>query len=168
MPSVREFKSVTSCRVLIPAPIVDRLELTLKNARGLETGGFLIGLRRGHDIELSNLTLESRGDIATPTTFTRKSASHRQFIIRSWNQSGGLESLVGDWHTHPRGSGTPSQADMGAWQQLSSSKVDPAVGIILAQKRFRVFVSKKNGRRLAVKELSIVERSDNDIVYGLS
>lgn len=96
----------------------------------LETGGFLIGLRRGPHIEVTDLTQQSEGDIATRVTFDRAAAAHRERIHGAWRDSVEIETLVGDWHSHPEGSGHPSSTDRRAWRKLASALKQSVVGLI--------------------------------------
>ena len=95
-----------------------------------ETGGFLIGLRRGINMEVTSLTQQAKGDIATPTSFERAAVEHRNRIHAIWRSSSGFETLVGDWHSHPRGLGAPSWADRKAWRTLARGLQLPVVGLI--------------------------------------
>lgn len=95
-----------------------------------ETGGFLIGTRRGPHIEVTDLTTQGPDDRATPTTFARLCASHRERIHSHWRRSGALETMVGDWHSHPLGPSRPSQTDLSTWRSLVRSNGLPMIGII--------------------------------------
>lgn len=95
-----------------------------------ETGGFLIGSRRGHHVEVTGLTIQGPGDVASRTTFERRCPSHAERINAAWRASGAIETMVGDWHSHPRGGAVPSEVDSHAWRQLIRSTGLPMVGII--------------------------------------
>lgn len=95
-----------------------------------ETGGFLIGVRRGLHIEVTGLTHQAEGDIATRTSFERVGVAHRERIHAAWRTSGEIETLVGDWHSHPRGPRSPSSIDRSAWRTLACSVRQPVLGLI--------------------------------------
>lgn len=105
-----------------------------------ETGGFLIGLRRDRFLEVTAHTSEGLGDRSTRTTFERIGSHHQREAEDAWKGSGGLESLVGDWHSHPVGAGEPSLLDELAWHQLRSAMKRPGVAIIVTQEGPRVFL----------------------------
>jgi integrative and conjugative element protein (TIGR02256 family) len=96
----------------------------------LETGGFLIGLRRGPHIEVTGLTQQAEGDIATRLTFDRAAPAHREKIHSAWRDSIEIETLVGDWHSHPEGSGDPSSTDRRAWRKIAAALSQPVLGLI--------------------------------------
>jgi integrative and conjugative element protein (TIGR02256 family) len=96
----------------------------------LETGGFLIGLRRGPHIEVTGLTQQAEGDIATRASFDRAGPAHRENIHRAWRDSIEIETLVGDWHSHPEGPALPSPTDRRAWRKLVAALKQPVLGLI--------------------------------------
>lgn len=116
--------------VLVPQHVLGTIRLERSNHLPRETGGFLIGLRRGDHIEVTDLTRQADGDIATSFSFERASASHRHAILAAWRRSGELESLVGDWHSHPDGARHASATDHRSWSKLVKVTGQPVVGLI--------------------------------------
>ena len=74
--------------------------------------------------------LDGASDIATSSSFDRASASHRRAILAAWTSSGRLESLVGDWHSHPDGARHASATDVRSWSKLVKVTGKPIVGLI--------------------------------------
>lgn len=116
--------------VLIPKQVVTAVQAASAKHYPLETGGFLIGLRRGQHIEVTGLTHQAEGDIATRLSFERAGPAHRDHIHAAWSKSAEAETLVGDWHSHPNGSRTASSTDRRAWRKLARSVNQPVLGII--------------------------------------
>lgn len=132
-----------------------------------ETGGFLIGVRRGRHIEVTGLTRQGTGDVATRTSFARSSPSHREHIHRTWRRSEGLESLVGDWHTHPLGTADASSTDLAAWRTLVRTSRRPMVGLIDAGGAApKLFFASERHRPFA-RELLVAQASPDHDAYDL-
>jgi integrative and conjugative element protein (TIGR02256 family) len=116
--------------VLVPKEVLAAIRDASHYHHPLETGGFLIGLRRGPHIEVTGLTHQAEGDIATRMTFDRAAPTHRERIHRAWRESIETETLVGDWHSHPEGLGHPSATDRRAWRKLAIALKQPVLGLI--------------------------------------
>lgn len=132
----------------------------------LETGGFLIGYRRGVHLEVIDITLQEREDVATPMSFSREGGGHANKVERAWKGSARLQSVVGDWHSHPRGRAEPSSTDLKAWKQLARACTEPIVGIIAAHGEVRAFWVEQKFMGVRAFHLSIVEDGLLDVAYG--
>jgi integrative and conjugative element protein (TIGR02256 family) len=131
-----------------------------------ETGGFLIGQRRGQHLEILTCTHQAPGDIATPTSFSRLSRQHADAVEEAWQKSEGLHSIVGDWHSHPLGSALPSGPDRRAWKALFKAMRDPGIGIISADGDTRVFYFALCWGKLHVAECERIETNDCEAVFS--
>lgn len=116
--------------LLLPKWILGTIRSQREQHLPRETGGFLIGERRGPHIEVTGLTQQGNGDVATHHSFERNCLSHREAIHQAWRRSDGTRSLVGDWHSHPRGTADASSVDVAAWRTLARVSKRPVVGII--------------------------------------
>jgi integrative and conjugative element protein (TIGR02256 family) len=116
--------------LLVPKWIMTAIRLQRGEHLPRETGGFLIGERRGPHIQVTGLTKQGRGDIATCTSFERSCSSHRDAVHHAWRRSDGMQSLVGDWHSHPCGSADASSTDVSAWRTLARTSRKPIIGLI--------------------------------------
>ncbi|MEL6667248.1 MAG: Mov34/MPN/PAD-1 family protein [Pseudomonadota bacterium] len=154
-------------RILLPRRVLNALEDQRRTAHPLETGGFLQGIRRGDDIEVTDFTAAEPGDKATRTSFERRSRHHQTKLSSSWRKSDGVVSLVGDWHSHPAGTGTPSRTDLRAWAKLLRAIRLDGAALILTQNRIRVFWLKKRFRTVTITELQMVYQNSVDLVFGL-
>ena len=154
--------------VLLPRHVVQRTHKRRSERLPKETGGFLLGFRRDLHIEITGLTEQGPGDVATGDTFERRCPSHRERIHAAWRASGQFESLVGDWHSHPVGDGEPSGLDRSAWRTLVRTSRQQMIGLIAAEvQKPRLFLTPGSwlgsGRS---RELSLVEESVDVLVFG--
>ncbi|RYY17786.1 MAG: hypothetical protein EON55_01285 [Alphaproteobacteria bacterium] len=131
-----------------------------------ETGGFLIGTRRGPHIEVTELTTQGRGDRSTSTTFERLCPSHRERIHSAWRSSGATETMVGDWHSHPVGSSRPSGTDRSAWRSLVRSNGLPMIGVIDAGATKPGVYLAVGGRRPVESELAAIDDDGDALFFG--
>jgi integrative and conjugative element protein (TIGR02256 family) len=151
--------------VLVPQQILVSIRLERSKYLPRETGGFLIGMRRGDHIEVTNLTRQSEGDIATPSSFERASAAHRKAILSAWTRSGELDSLVGDWHSHPDAACQASSIDRRSWSKLRKAVGAPVVGLIDCGANLSVAYASTGRWLQKVTELTIVEQAESSVVY---
>lgn len=94
------------------------------NSMDLEAGGVLIGSwrgawassRQGH-IELTQCSQPCMNDLRSRDGFERRCKHHLNTAEMAWHQSNGLESYLGEWHTHPEGDPIPSSEDMRQWRK---------------------------------------------------
>jgi integrative and conjugative element protein (TIGR02256 family) len=101
-----------------------------------ESGGVLLGRRRGDHIEIIAVTEPGPGDIRQRAFFHRRDPSHQESAIRFWQESNGEVDYVGEWHTHPEFHPTPSHLDCEQWRKASLAYGKPLVVIIVGIKTF--------------------------------
>src|SRR5690349_5610152 len=117
--------------VLLPKTLLARLLEERQRFLPNETGGYLLGLKRRSHIEITDATFQADGDIASPTSFERADRSHFETAVTAWKADEGKTGYVGDWHSHPVGSGTPSGIDRATWASLQRHADTDIVGLIL-------------------------------------
>lgn len=150
--------------LIVPKWIKTTIHLQREQHLPCETGGFLIGERRGPHIQVTGLTQQGSGDIATSTSFERNCPSHRDTIHRAWRCSDGMQSLVGDWHSHPLGSATASSTDVSAWRTLARTARKPIIGLIDAGGLPNIYFAAENRRPFATL-LEVEEESLEHYAY---
>lgn len=158
---------MTGGAILLSKCLLRRMQEERSSHLPLETGGFLLGLRRGLHIEITEATLEGPQDRSTRRSFERRDPGHAKLAVAAWEAGDGKVGLVGDWHSHPVGSPMPSAADRGAWLTLAQNLKSAAVGIILADSQAPgVFLSQP--RRLVMRpfQLKLVEETRDELVYA--
>ena len=90
------------------------------NALKPEAGGILLGFRRDPHIHVVDATVPGSGDKALRTRFWRSAKSHQRIARERWLSSGHTLDYVGEWHTHPQLSPSPSVIDIGEWKKIST------------------------------------------------
>lgn len=136
--------------LLLPKWILSTINTQREKHLPCETGGYLIGERRGPHIDVTGLTQQGSGDVATGTSFERSCASHREAIHRAWRRSNGTQSLVGDWHSHPRGPADASSIDVSAWRTLARVSKRPIIGLIDAGALPQIYFAAEGNRPFAM------------------
>ena len=131
-----------------------------------ETGGFLVGLRRGLSMEVTDVTTQSQLDVATRSSFYRADPTHRAAILKAWVSSEKTKCLIGDWHTHPNGSRKPSRSDLEAWGVLERCCRQPVVGLIgSGGPRPTVFAACSQFEKFAI-QMHVVEECRDFLTYA--
>ncbi|MGT2476624.1 Mov34/MPN/PAD-1 family protein [Paraburkholderia terrae] len=84
-----------------------------------ESGGVLLGRRRGKHFEVVHATAPMLTDQCSPVSFIRNSAGHQEQAIALWEQSRGEIGYIGEWHTHAEDKPRPSRIDTMQWFELA-------------------------------------------------
>ena len=138
-----------SWEIRIAASVVRemRLKLTVNSPR--ETGGLMIGVihskrRIIYVTRLIDAPADSKG---TANWFYRGTRRLPETVNEIHRSSGGLLGFVGDWHTHPRGSGRISPTDVAAMMK-TKRRFDvaglPTFILIVSHKGLNAYVSSAN------------------------
>lgn len=101
-----------------------------RHQRDPESGGILLGYRRGPHLHVAEATAPSDSDKASRTRFFRSAAPHQQAAVARWRQSGGTMDYLGEWHTHPEHSPSPSTMDTGGWWRICNKRKTPMLFVI--------------------------------------
>lgn len=152
--------------VLVPATVANALAAERAQHLPNETGGFLLGARRGSTLEIVEFTPQGRGDVANHVSFERVDTQHQLRADKAWKAAKGLVGLVGDWHSHPTGLGSPSGQDRQAWRTLVATMNASAVGMIVVAGEVAVFGLWPSWRGLVVARLPLVIADGQDHVFG--
>lgn len=83
-----------------------------------EAGGILLGFRRGPHLHIVEATEPTHHDRRWRTGFERSAEPHQQIALRYWRDSGGRTDYLGEWHTHPQATPSPSGIDVAAWRRI--------------------------------------------------
>lgn len=150
--------------VLIPTTLLAELKAARTAGLPLETGGFLIGRRRGAHLEVTQATYQGVNDVATRTSFDRADRAHTASAVSAWRADAGLSDVVGDWHSHPSGAGAPSDTDLRAWWTLAQAKRRPIVGLILGDETLSLHMANFRDRRIV--RLASIEETATETVFA--
>jgi integrative and conjugative element protein (TIGR02256 family) len=157
---------VSGGAVILPKRVLAALQSQRAERLPRETGGFLLGMRRGRHIEITHATVQGPEDEATNVSFERRDPGHKDRAVAIWEETNGIIGLVGDWHTHPFGPPIPSTTDRAAWRSLVSSIGHSAVGIILAEGSPGVFIAPKGWLLSGAQRCETLEDINEEIVFA--
>ncbi|MES2040094.1 MAG: Mov34/MPN/PAD-1 family protein [Pseudomonadota bacterium] len=122
----------SAARILVePAAIEKILEFRQNQADKTEAGGILLGLRRENHLHIVDATTPKPADRRSLFRFFRRDRYHQNFAIQQWKESGALVDYLGEWHTHPETSPSPSTIDLSEWRQICRREPIPMVFMIL-------------------------------------
>lgn len=100
----------------------------------LEAGGIFIGSHRGPHMEIATCTTPLPRDVRKSTLFDRKDHGHQAAALAAWRSSGGTDTYLGEWHTHPVDDPTPSTLDLRTWRTIMRGVADPVVFLIAGRR----------------------------------
>lgn len=111
---LRRRSRVKGSTVWIPPRVRSELEREADRCHPLETGGVLLGFQDVDDdrqIQVVAALGPGPGGTHRRDRFEPDSAWQRDRIADVYRESGRIVTYLGDWHSHPRGSGKPSRLD---------------------------------------------------------
>lgn len=95
-----------------------------------ESGGILLGYRRGTHLHVTEATAPQPSDQGSRTRFLRSASPHQQAALTRWRDSGKTVDYLGEWHTHPEACPSPSMIDTSGWGRIYSKRRVPMLFII--------------------------------------
>lgn len=98
-------------RLKVPRSMLEELLARERRPARNESGGILLGLVFKHHDEILELGSPNKTDRTKLFSFTRRKNPAQRKINYAWNTSGGYVVYLGEWHTHPGSSPTPSTQD---------------------------------------------------------
>jgi len=111
------FEIDTDSFLIVPLSLIEQLEKYRQlSSNDPEVGGTFSGIYRPPHIEITNFTAPQKTDLKSRFRFIRKSRKHIETVVKRWESSKGIETYLGEWHTHPEDKPTPSQLDIEEWQ----------------------------------------------------
>ena len=153
-------------KILVPKTIsAEILGLSSCTQSRCEAGGLLLGFRKGDAIELTTITRPNRWDRATPFRFERSAFGHRIAALRAWKLSHGTVDWVGEWHTHPAGSPTPSYIDQTNWRKIARHTMRPMAFLIGG--RTDLFVGLQDPSSRKVLRLDRIESDETFELFAM-
>lgn len=132
----------------------------------LEKGGVLIGCLRGDDIEVVTWTTPGPSDQRSLFSFERSDPQHQATAYDAWTASGGTQTWVGEWHTHPYGEILPSSIDFRTWKDHARAEARPMVFALVVPGEWGVFLVMPGLLWSKVIQLHMVERSATGCTFA--
>lgn len=111
---LRRGRSVEAAVVWIPAEVERALEEEADRCSPCETGGVLLGFEdpeKPRRVQLVTALGPGPKAVHQRDRFEPDAAWQRKRISTIYQDSGNITTYLGDWHSHPRGSGQPSRLD---------------------------------------------------------
>ncbi len=105
-----------------------------------ETGGMLLGWRNGTDILITTLVGPGPRAKQSRDQFTPDGAWQQHQLEAIYRESARTVTYLGDWHSHPHGSGRPSKRDRetaAAVAVTPDARAPQPLTLILAKRRRR-------------------------------
>ena len=114
-----------------------------------ESGGVLLGTIHERGLLVTVATTPTRLDRQFRYLFERLPFGHRAVAKRLWRSTGGTTRYIGEWHTHPQNTPTPSAIDLEEWRKLAKVRADkrPLLAVIVGRHTMHVELTHGNGRR---------------------
>ena len=107
-------------RLKLDEAVVDvLLSHAQRDPNAMEAGGVLMGrhIRGTRDVVVDSVTTPMRGDRRSRFSFHRSRKPHQHALDEAWESSDGTCVYLGEWHTHPEPSPTPSSVDLADWRK---------------------------------------------------
>lgn len=124
-----------------------------------EAGGILLGryIAGCRDVVVDEVTSPMEGDRRTRFAFHRSPARHQAVIDSRWAASRGTCQYLGEWHTHPELSPTPSSVDLSDWRRrLRADRFDGDALLFVIVGICEVRIWEGSRRTLVIDPLQIV------------
>lgn len=118
--------------------LLDRMRTQADEHAPLETGGMLLGWRDETGILITGLLDAGPAAERERHRFLPDGAWQQRQLETAYNDSGRTVTYLGDWHSHPHGSGRPSPRDRKTAQQVAAhaeARVAAPLTLILAKHR---------------------------------
>jgi integrative and conjugative element protein (TIGR02256 family) len=127
--------SSQSSFVLVDDRVVETMAAWLDGPDGFrEAGGIFIGSYRGAHVHITDCTSPMPKDARRRALFDRKDPGHQAAAMSAWRSSGGTDSYVGEWHTHPEPHPAYSGTDRRTWAGVMRRTKHPVVFAIAGWK----------------------------------
>jgi integrative and conjugative element protein (TIGR02256 family) len=107
-------------RVRISATLRAEMTRQARHHAPNETGGILVGRRDGDLLEVLRVSDAGPKAISEPTKFERDGEHCQAFLERSALELGDGADYVGEWHSHPGSSASPSARDTTSFADIAS------------------------------------------------
>lgn len=151
---------------LVTFPVVAMFEQEMTKCKGrAEHGGILIGSYRDPHMEIEGYSRSGPKDVRRPFSFIKQDPSHQRVATRAWQTSGGKDTYVGEWHTHPFGNPEPSSIDRQTWRELVQKNRRPMVFVIVAPVGWQLFWCDKKWTGVSIRSTTILENGKTGIVF---
>ncbi len=125
-----------------------------------ESGGILLGRRRGKHLEVLLATEPSAHDKCSTYAFLREAKGHAELARQAWLRGERQIDYLGEWHTHPQTVPLPSGIDRAEWCKLVLQRFQNAtlLAVIVGTKELRVELVDRVRHEMLESILPVQER----------
>lgn len=118
-----------------------------------EAGGLVLGYRKGAYLHAVDVTQPRRWDRQSRTSFYRSEKIHGEEALSNWHRSLHTVDWIGDWHSHPGFSCTPSATDLHNWNYIVGYRNAPMIFPICDGKEIALYLNTPSGTEPLALEL---------------
>lgn len=138
--------------ILIEPQVVRELtRFRQTGSRSTEAGGILLGYRRDNHLHVVLSTRPGKRDQRSRYEFIRVDPSHQERAKDEWERTNGQMDYLGEWHTHPEPTPSPSAIDTREWLKLLRIANDELLFVIVGMRDFWVGVGRGQTIQSAVQ-----------------
>lgn len=154
-------------KVYILKEVLDFMRNESAVSGDVETGGILIGFRKGGDeYVIVRASKAGPNAIRTKTRFEKDEEYCQKELLDAFNELSEKGLYLGEWHFHPSGSNEPSGLDIKSLTEIAAQenyRIDKPIMLILSPElEYAITVHDKNGKCVRIP-FRIVENYDNII-----
>ena len=140
-----------------PGALTAMLRYTQDAPEKTEAGGVLLGrhILETNDIIVDRITEPMLGDRRSRFRFFRARRRHQDVIDQVWRESNGTCTYLGEWHTHPEATPTPSGRDYRTWQRKlwHDQFTEPIFFVIAGTEETRVWEGWQRSHPVALQRM---------------
>lgn len=145
---------------IVPCVIKELIQHQQIRAESVESGGFLLGYedRITRNITIDHITCPKERDEQRRNKYVLRSNGHASEVLAMAKQK---SYYLGNWHTHPSLTPSPSSTDMSTWAYALNHDTSAGrylIFLILGTGTFRVWVADSVSRYIV--ELNEAERKE--------
>ena len=137
-----------------PGDVLSRFQLL---ERACEAGGVLLGYIRGPHFHILAATEPGSKDRRTRTSFHRRDKMHEQHFLKA-REKDPFVAYLGDWHSHPEDTPTPSSLDEREWKLLRKNISRRCVCLIQGRKTIAGYLVLPNNVVVTLDEIGVLEK----------
>jgi integrative and conjugative element protein (TIGR02256 family) len=129
---------------------------------GAEAGGILIGQvdQSNHQVLICRASIPSELDSRSFTTFRRDRSSAQLIIDYEFYNSGGKNTYLGEWHTHPASTAAPSDTDLSMIEdQFRLNSVPAGMLLMIIAAWEEIYVGLYDGTTLIPKLIRVTDNA---------
>lgn len=142
-------------KIHILKEVLDFMKQESAESGDVETGGVLIGYRKGGDAYMVlRASKPGPNAIRTKSRFEKDEQSSQKNLLNAFNELGEKGLYLGEWHYHPSGGNEPSGLDIKSLTEIADQndyRIDKPIMIILSSEmEYGITIHDRNGRCVRV------------------